>query len=88
MSDPSFNSTTYIDRVRRRPGERCSFHPECCDADDTTCPGCGNEAEGAIAFRGKDETAPRQRIGYCTEHAAYVAEAIIQKMQQQSATQN
>lgn len=86
MSNPI--SITEIDRDDPLPGERCQFHPGCCDEDDTTCPGCGADAIAALSFHRDTELFPTRRVPYCAGHEQYVMEAVIGLLQQQAAAQN
>jgi hypothetical protein len=46
-----------------RPGERCQFHPDCCDMDDRDCPGCGEPAVRTLVY-----ARTGQRIPLCAAH--------------------
>jgi hypothetical protein len=61
------------------PDETCTYHPDCCDPDDFTCPGCGNDAIGVITatLNGAEKRQP-----FCQEHEAamgFLAEAMAQR---------
>jgi len=64
MSTLPFRGTPiYVGRTQPHRGERCEFHPGCCDPDDFTCPGCGAEATGAITYsRQGQSTRPAARM--------------------------
>jgi hypothetical protein len=55
------------------PGERCNFHPGCCDPDDMTCPGCGAPAVKTLVL-----TSPKgiRRMPFCDDHSAGTAEVM------------
>ena len=61
------------------PDETCTYHPDCCEPDDFTCPGCGNAATGAVTFY---VNGSEQRRPFCQEHEAamgVVTEAMAQR---------
>lgn len=49
-------------------GEACQFHPDCCDPDDFTCPGCGEPAIIVVVYR---VNGAGQRMPFCAQHAPY-----------------
>jgi hypothetical protein len=60
------------------PGETCTYHPDCCEVDDFTCPGCGNTAIGAVTWQTSDG---ERRNPFCQEHEAamgFMTEAMAQ----------
>jgi hypothetical protein len=84
-----FSAATDIGISEANPGERCQFHPGCCEPEDTTCPGsCTNPAIKAITFRRQHESFPARRAAFCNEHAPYVADGIIELLARQRMTQN
>jgi len=82
MTMTPFSAMTHVDIGEPRPGERCYFHPGCCDDDDMTCQGCGAEAIGVILFRRDREAIAGRRTPFCERHRDDISEAIVQLIQQ------
>jgi len=55
--------------------ERCQFHPDCCDPEDTACHGCGAPAVKALVLT-SDEHGDR-RVPFCAAHSGPMAEAVL-----------
>jgi hypothetical protein len=85
---PQAISVTDVELGEVVPGERCEFHPDCCNPEDTTSLGCGADAIGAITFRREHESLPSRRTPFCAEHGPLIAEGLRAVQLRMSAGQN
>jgi hypothetical protein len=57
----------------QREGERCQFHPDCCDLDDIACPGCGQPAQAFIVLSNG------MHVPFCADHIEAAATVAVKQ---------